>query len=357
MISNQTIQECLDDIKEVLHAPLAVFGTDGSLVAENMDSMDGLDEAIEYFMESPADSQQMKGHHFFKLYDEDEMLYIIAAGAPGPEGYSAGRLAAGQIGRLVEAYKEKFSVNQFMQEILQDHLLKADIYNRSKQLGLDTGVARGVFLIETEHKQDDAVMEMVRELYGKSSRACVTAVDEDDIILIRELGHGEQEQEDIARTLVDMVNVEAMSKVRVSYGNPASDIRELSEAYREAKMALEVGRIFYSSRPIVSYNVLGIGRLIYQLPPKLCDMFLDEVFGGKENWKPDEEMLATINRFFEMNLNLSETARQMNMHRNTLSYRLEKIQKMTGLDIRSFEDAMTFKLALMVADYRRMAQK
>lgn len=357
MISGDTVQGCIDDIKGILHAPMAVFAADGNVVAENMDYAGELEESLEYFLESPADSQQMKGYIFFKLYDGDELLYVVAAGASGAEGYSAGRLAVSQLGRLVEAYREKSSVSQLMQDILQERLLRADIYNRSRQLGVDCTVMRSVFLIESEHKQDDAVMETVRELYGKSSRSCVTAVDEDDIILVRELEHGEKEQEEIAHTLVDMINAETMSKVRVSYGSIVSDIRDLTAAYREAKMALEVGRIFYGSRTVISYNVLGIGRLIYQLPSELCDMFLCEVFGEKENWSLDDEMLATINRFFEMNLNLSETARQMNMHRNTLSYRLEKIEKMTGLDIRSFEDAMTFKLALMVADYRRMTQK
>lgn len=359
MLSNEIIQSCIDDISEIMHAQICVFDTDGTIVADNINTAVEMKELVEYFLDSPADSQQMKGYHFFKLYDGDEVEYIVVAGPDNSDGYSAGRLAVSQIGRLMEACKEKFSSNQFIQNLLLDNLVGADIYNQSKQFGIEASALRNVFVIETEHEQDEVVLEMIRELYGKNHYDFVTAVDERNIILVKELrqDNSKEEAESIANMLVDMINVETMSKVRVGYGNPTADIKEVSKAYREAKMAVEVGKIFYSDKTIVAYNMLGIGRLIYQLPTELCDMFLEEVFGGVVPERFDEEMLATINKFFELNLNLSETARQMYVHRNTLAYRLERIEKMTGLDIRSFEDAMTFKMALMVADYRRMTGK
>jgi len=355
MLSNQIIQECIDDISRIMHVSLCVFEANGSIAADNLNVEETVKPLAEAFMDVSTESWQEQGYYFFKLYDDEEVAYIVAADGGQADGSIAGRLAVSQIGRLMEAYKEKFSRNQFIQNLLLDNLVGADIYNQSKLLGMEASALRTVFLIETEHEWDDAVMEMIRELYGKNSHDFITAIEDRKIIFVRELREKNVEEEvvSIASMLVDMINVETMSKVRVGYGNPAADIKEVSRSYREAKMALEVGAIFYSDKKIVAYNMLGIGRLIYQLPPKLCDMFLDEVFGGAVPEKFDEETLATVNKFFEWNLNLSETARHLYIHRNTLAYRLEKIERLTGLDVRSFEDAMTFKLALMVADYRR----
>lgn len=377
MLSNEIIQNCIDDIGQIMQAEIHVFGNDGIIVAQYQGTSPELKDDVESFLESSQDYQQMKEYHFFKIYDGEEVAYIVVSGGDLSEGnlaesqkksnFNAGNLVVRQISRLMEAYKEKLNSNQFIQNLLLDHLIGTDIFNQSKMLGIEAAVSRTVFVIETEHEQDEVVWEMIRELYGKNNYDFVTAVDDRNIILVKELrgesldensdADNKEEAESIANMLVDMVNVETMSKVRVGYSNPAADIKEVSKAYREAKMAVEVGKIFYSDKTIVAYNMLGIGRLIYQLPPELCDMFLEEVFGGVMPDKFDEETLATINKFFELNLNLSETARQLYIHRNTLAYRLERIEKMTGLDIRSFEDAMTFKLALMVADYRRMTGK
>ncbi len=391
MLSNEIIRECMEDISEIMQVRMCLCDNEGNVLTGSLDVNEDIKECIETFLESSEDSQQMKGYYFFKIYDGDEVAYLVITKEIDLDGqkpdeqkseeqivddsnkmfhrdnaYNAGSLAVGQLGRLIEVYKEKFSRNQFIQNLLLDNLVGADIFNQSRLLGIEAAVPRTVFVVETEHEQDEVVLEMIRELYGKSNYDFVTAVDDRNIILVKELREDAFERglesdnkkaaETIANMLVDMINVETMSKVRVGYSNPATDIKEVSKAYREAKMAVEVGKIFYSDKTIVAYNMLGIGRLIYQLPTELCDMFLEEVFGGVVPEKFDEEMLATINKFFELNLNLSETARQMYIHRNTLAYRLERIEKMTGLDIRSFEDAMTFKLALMVADYRRMKE-
>ena len=150
-----------------------------------------------------------------------------------------------------------------------------------------------------------------------------------------------------------MMNSEAMLKVRVSYGTVVQELREVSKSYKEATMAMDVGRIFYAEKNVIAYSTLGIGRLIYQLPVNLCRIFIEEIFGGNQVYDLDEETLTTINKFFENNLNVSETSRQLFIHRNTLVYRIEKLQKATGLDIRTFEDAMTFKIAMMVVNYMK----
>lgn len=183
----------------------------------------------------------------------------------------------------------------------------------------------------------------------------ITAVDEKNIILVKEVKAGENydDLEKTANMILDMLNTEAMTKVHVAFGTIVGDIKEVSRSYKEAKMALDVGKIFYSSKNVVAYNSLGIGRLIYQLPLPLCRMFIKEIFEGKSPDEFDEETLTTINKFFENSLNVSETSRQLYIHRNTLVYRLDKLQKSTGLDLRVFEDAITFKIALMVVKYMK----
>lgn len=180
-------------------------------------------------------------------------------------------------------------------------------------------------------------------------------MDEKNIILIKavERDASPESLELIANTIVDMMNSEAMLKVRVSYGTVVQELREVSKSYKEATMAMDVGRIFYAEKNVIAYSTLGIGRLIYQLPVNLCRIFIEEIFGDNQVYDLDEETLTTINKFFENNLNVSETSRQLFIHRNTLVYRIEKLQKATGLDIRTFEDAMTFKIAMMVVNYMK----
>ena len=173
--------------------------------------------------------------------------------------------------------------------------------------------------------------------------------------MVKELkpGEGYEDMEKLAKVILDMLNTEAMSKVHVALGTIVGEIKDVSRSYKEAKMALEVGKIFYCERNVIAYSNLGIGRLIYQLPMPLCKMFIKEIFDGKSPDDFDEETLSTINKFFENNLNVSETSRQLYIHRNTLVYRLDKLQKMTNLDLRVFEDAITFKIALMVVKYMK----
>ncbi len=237
--------------------------------------------------------------------------------------------------------------------MLLDNLLLVDIYNRAKKLHIDISVRRVVFVIETRNENDSAALETVKSLFAARNKDFITAVDEKNIILVKELKPNEnyEDMDKTAKVILDMLNTEAMTKVHVSYGTIVNEIKEVSRSYKEAKMALDVGKIFYSDKHVVAYNNLGIGRLIYQLPMSLCRMFIKEIFDGKSPDDLDEETLITINKFFENNLNVSETSRQLYIHRNTLVYRLDKLQKSTGLDLRVFEDAITFKIALMVVKY------
>ena len=230
-----------------------------------------------------------------------------------------------------------------------------DIYNRAKKLHIETDVRRVVFLIETKAEKDSNALETVRGLFTGKTQDFITAVDEKNIILVKELKANEsyEDMDKTAKTILDMLNTEAMEKVQIAYGTIVQEIKDVSRSYKEAKMALDVGKIFYSERDIVAYGNLGIGRLIYQLPMPLCKMFIKEIFDGKSPDDFDEETLTTINKFFENSLNVSETSRQLYIHRNTLVYRLDKLQKSTNLDLRVFEDAITFKIALMVVKYMK----
>ena len=279
---------------------------------------------------------------------------MLAKGA-SDDVYMVGKLAAFQIQNLLVAYKERFDKDNFIKNLLLDNLLLVDIYNRAKKLHIETDVKRVVFIIETHNEKDVNALETVRSLFASKTKDFITAVDEKNIILVKEVRQGESygELDKTANTILDMMNTEAMTKVRVSYGTVINDIKEVSRSYKEAKMALDVGRIFYANKNVIAYSNLGIGRLIYQLPIPLCKMFIREVFDGKSPDEFDEETLATINKFFENSLNVSETSRQLYIHRNTLVYRLDKLQKSTGLDLRVFEDAITFKIALMVAKYMK----
>ena len=266
-----------------------------------------------------------------------------------------GKIAVSQIQNLVIAYKERFDRNNFFQNLLLDNLLLVDIYNRAKKLHVEVSCPRAVYLIETKDEKDGIVSEVLKSMFSPQAGDYVTAVDESSLILIKSVENTTTPQalHELAETIVAMMNAEALLDVKVAYGTVVQELKDVSKSYKEAKMALDVGKIFYAEKKVIAYSTLGIGRLIYQLPVNLCKIFIEEIFGDNVPYDLDEETLNTLNKFFENNLNVSETSRQLFVHRNTLVYRIEKIQKSTGLDLRSFDDALTFKIALMVVNYMK----
>ncbi len=355
MISNQILQNTIDGLRGIARVDLCVMDTEGKVLASTLQIADGYESAVLAFVESPADSQVLQGFQFFKVFDEHQLEYVILAKGDSDDVYMIGKIASFQIQNLIVAYKERYDKDNFIKNLLLDNLLLVDIYNRAKKLHIETDIRRAVFIIETKHEKDTNALETVRGLFADKSRDFITAVDEKNIILVKELklNEGYEEMNKTARVILDMLNTEALSKVHVAYGTIVNEIKDVSRSYKEAKMALDVGKIFYSGRNVVAYNNLGIGRLIYQLPMPLCKMFIKEIFDGKSPDEFDEETLTTINKFFENSLNVSETSRQLYIHRNTLVYRLDKLQKSTDLDLRVFEDAITFKIALMVVKYMK----
>ncbi|MBR0132567.1 MAG: helix-turn-helix domain-containing protein [Lachnospiraceae bacterium] len=355
MISNQILQTTVDGMKAITRVDLCVMDTEGKTLASTITNPEKYETAVYAFVESPADSQVIQGYQFFKVYDEHQLEYILLAKGDSDDVYMVGKMASFQIQNLLIAYKERFDKDNFIKSLLLDNLLLVDIYNRAKKLHIETDMRRVVYLIETRNEKDNTALETVRSLFSGKSRDFITAVDEKNIIIVKELKKTDTYEDlmNTAKMLLDMLNTEAMSRVRVSFGTVVNEIKDISRSYKEAKMALDVGKIFYEDRRVIAYSNLGIGRLIYQLPMSLCKMFIKEIFDGKTPDDFDEETLITINKFFENSLNVSETSRQLYIHRNTLVYRLDKLQKSTNLDLRVFDDAITFKIALMVVKYMK----
>ena len=356
MITAQTIKGSIEELSAITKVELCVLDLGGGLVASTGDR-DFLDASIiTSFANSPVDSQVIGDIHLFKILDDGDPLYILLAIGDSEHAYMVGKIAVSQLQALVLAYKERYDRNNFFQNLLLDNMLLIDVYNKAKKLKIEVSVPRVIILVEAKHVRDTNIQEILSSMYAPHSGDYVTAVDENSVILIKSLDENQNYDDvnDIATTIVDMMNTEVMLNVRVSYGTIVKEIKDLSKSYKEAKMALEVGRIFNAENRVNAYNTLGIGRLIYQLPESLCKIFIEEIFGDKNIYDElDEEALITIGKFYENNLNVSETARQLFVHRNTLVYRREKIEKSVGLDIRKFDDALTFKIALMVLGYMK----
>ncbi len=356
MISGQTIKGSIEELSAITKVELCVMDLNGEKVATTSDR-DFLDISIIIsFANSPVDSQVIGDVHLFKILDEGDPAYVLLAKGDSEHAYMVGKIGVSQLQNLIVAYKERYDRNNFFQNLLLDNMLLIDVYNRARKLKIEVNATRVIILVEIKNSQDNTAQELLSSMFAPHTGDYVTAVDENNVILIKTLGKGQSYDDvsQIATTIVDMMNTEAMLSVRVAYGTIIEELKDLSKSYKEAKMALEVGKIFYAEKRVNAYNTLGIGRLIYQLPESLCRIFIDEIFGGKEVPDDlDEETLNTINKFFENNLNVSETSRQLFVHRNTLVYRIEKLEKSSGLDVRKFDDALTFKIALMVINYMK----
>lgn len=260
--------------------------------------------------------------------------------------------ALSQIRCLCTAYKEKYNKTDFLSSLMTNGIPSYDIYERAARLHIAPEEARVLFLLETKNL-DDTIMEILKNLFPSQTKTYLVPVGQKTVGILRPLRAEEDasSMSRIASMIVDTLNMEALAHVQISYSAVIETLAELSGAFRETSLALRVGKLFYSEKTIFPYNELGIGRLIYQLPVSLCENFLKEIFGKEIPAALDEETTSTINKFFQNNLNIAETSRQLHMHRNTLIYRLEQIEKRTGLDLRIFEDAMTFKIAIMVMNY------
>lgn len=357
MLSNQMLHKTVQDIKRISGFDCVVWDMRGiALVMTNEKMIRYENRMTEFRNKIGEQTKEIDADcGFFLVEDEEGPVYILGLSGTSPVMEAIGELGASQLTNLLFAYKDKMDRNRFVQNLLMDNLLLVDVYNQAKKMKIPVEMRRTVFLIEPKYEGDNLILETLKGLYATGTKDFVTAVDEKNVILLKGLDKTDSyaDLDKIAHTISDTLSMEAMVSVRVSYGTIVEELKDSSKSYKEAKMALEVGRVFYSDKNILAYNELGIGRLIHQLPSSLCEMFLKEVFEGEVADLFDEEELTTVLSFFDNNLNISETARKLYIHRNTLMYRLEKIQKKTGLDVRRFDDALTFKIAMMVADHMK----
>lgn len=355
MISNQILQNTIEGMKSIARVDFSVLDSEGKEVATTIREKTSFRSEAAEFAKSPADSQEIKGCQYFKIFDDNLVEYILVAIGSGEDAYLVGKMAAFQIQNLLVAYKERFDKDNFIKNLLLDNLLLIDIYSRAKKLHIETDTPRIVLVMECNNSKEINVLETVRGYISTNSNDFATAVDERDIIIVKDLTEGSaiRDIEKFALALLRYLNKEGLRGVRLAYGTVVSELKEVSRSYKEAKMAMDVGKIFFETRELIAYDNLGIGRLIYQLPLPLCKMFMKEIFGDKAPEGLDEETLTTIYKFFENSLNVSETSRQLFIHRNTLVYRLDKLLKSTGLDLRIFDDAITFYIALMVIKYMK----
>ena len=354
----QILQKCLTDWKNISQLDFCLIDSENNVFVSTCDRKLPVQKKLDEFRQSNALCVSNTNCCLYKLTEIQTDSYLLIVWGKGEAASTIGALAVCQIHSLFTAYAEKNDKNTFMQNLLLGTYSEVDAFNRAKKLHIATSVRRAVFLVETKQSKDENALATIRNIFSARTRDFITAIDDSGIIIVRELQSTENydDLDSVACMLVDMLNTEAMTSAWVAYSNIAEDISRLPDTYKEAHTALEVGKIFYAEKNVFGYNQLGIGRLIYQLPVSICEMFIDEIFHKETLDSIDEETLITIRTFFENNLNLSETSRQLYVHRNTLVYRFEKLQKKFGLDIRAFEDALTFKLAMMVVDYIKYSE-
>ena len=359
MSIQRNLQKCMEDWKQISGLDFCLLSEDNSVFVATGERRIPSAGKLENFRNGDALCTANASCCLYKVMDRDELLYILIVWGSGESTSTIGELAVCQIRSLIEAYSEKNDKNAFMQKLLLGSYSEVETFNRAKKLHISSSCQRAVFLVETRQAGDKHALTMIRNIFSARTHDFITSVDDRGIIIVRELVSTEtyENLEATAHMLVDMLGAEAMTQAWVAYSNVANGLRDLANAYKEARMALEIGKIFYSERNVFGYRKLGIGRLIYQLPEEVCEMFIEEIFDGESLEVIDGETLNIIRTFFENNLNLSETSRQLYVHRNTLVYRFEKIQKRFGLDLRSFEDALTFKIAMLVSGYLRYQAK
>lgn len=262
-------------------------------------------------------------------------------------------LAVIALTNVKQYYDEKFDKKNFIKNVILDNILPSDVYIKARELHFEPDISRVVILIRLADTSDVSAYDILQSLFPDKQKDFIININETDLVLVKEVKdtNDYRDLEKLAKSIIDIINSELYVKAYVGIGTIVESIKELPRSFNDAQVALEVGKVFDTEKFIMTYDNLGVGRLIYQLPISLCEMFLNEIFKKGSIDSLDYETLFTIQKFFENNLNVSETSRKLFVHRNTLVYRLEKIRKLTGLDLRRFDHAIVFKVALMVKKY------
>ena len=353
-MANRLFQSVIYQMKGAFDRIIGVIDENGVVIAcSDLAKMGDIRQGVREELSFSAETMAIDGYTYRYMGTGQKNEYIVFVEGEDKMAEKMSKLLAISLGNIKSLYDEKYDKASFIKNIILDNILSSDIYIKSKELHFNTEELRIVFLIKFYGKTDMMPFEMLQNMFPDKSKDYVISVGEHDIVLVKELKAGTEMRdiEKIAVNIADTLSSEFYTKVSIGISTIVDNIKDLAKAYQEAQVALEVGKVFETEKNIISYENLGIGRLIYQLPTTLCEMFLQEVFKKGSLDSLDRETLMTIQCFFENNLNVSETSRKLFVHRNTLVYRLEKIRKLTGLDLREFEHAITFKVALMVRKY------
>ena len=352
-MSNRLFQTVIQQMKDAVGRVIGVIDENGMIIAcSDTKRMGELIGGIRDDLSYSQETVTMDGYTFRFLNAAKSDCVLFVEGED-KEAERLSTILSVSLGSMKNLYDEKYDRGSFIKNIMMDNILPSDIYIKSKELHFSNEAYRVVMLVKFYTKTDLLPYEIVQGLFPDKRQDYVISIGEQDIVVVKEVpqGYDVAEMEELANTLSQTLNTEFFSKVSIGISTVVCGLKDLARAYKEARMALEVGKVFDTEKTVISYDNLGIGRLVYQLPTTLCEIFLQEVFKSGSLESLDRETLMTVHAFFENNLNVSETSRKLFVHRNTLVYRLDKIRKLTGLDLREFEHAITFKVALMVKKY------
>ena len=354
-MSNSVFQSVIVQLKEISDRTFGVIDTEGSVVSCTDVALLGERWPDAALKVGSADSIVTFAQKTFKAIVGNSNYFEYAVFCTGDDEIAKGycQLAYVALNDAKSFYEEKHDRGTFVKNIIMDNILPGDIYIRAKELHFATDAPRAVFLIRQIGHSDVATVDVLSNMFTDKLQDFVLSINETDIAVVKQITGSTtvEDLEKMASSMEEMLKNELRIKTVIGIGTIADHLRELADSYKEAQTAIDVGKVFDTETTILNYENLGIGRLIYQLPTTLCEIFLSEVFKKNSIDSLDQETLFTINKFFENNLNVSETSRKLFVHRNTLVYRLEKIKKLTGLDLRQFDHAIVFKVALMVRKY------
>lgn len=353
-MSNRLFQGIIHQMRDTIDRTIGVIDESAVIIAcSDLGRIGEANEEVTAEALASSDVFQTADSTFKPFGSRPRPEYAVFVDGVDPEARKYVKLLAVSLNSIKQYYDEKYDRGNFIKNVILDNILPGDIYLKSHELHFDSDVSRVCMLIKITDKNDVSAYEVLQNLFPDKNKDFIININETDIALVKEIKPNidAHDIDKLAGSIVDTLSSEFYTHCMVGIGTVVDSIKDLARSFKEAQVALEVGKVFDTETTIVSYNHLGIARLIYQLPTTLCDMFLKEVFKRGSIDSLDHETLFTIQRFFENNLNVSETSRKLFVHRNTLVYRLEKIKKITGLDLREFEDAIVFKVALMVKKY------
>ncbi len=353
-MSVKLFQTLSDKYSEIIGKEVGVTDDSGIVIAHSNFQMIGKqDLGAEALLQGKSQNETIDGRMYNKVIVKNKVELVTFIQATEPQDLKYLELFTLNILNLKSYYDEKYDKNTFVKNIIVENILPGDILIKAKEMHIDYNASRVVFLITASSEKDTHVHELIESLFPNKSKDFVIVIDNDNVVLVKEVKGKDDYKETykIARVIVDTLNSELMVRACIGIGTIINNLKDIARSYKEAQMSMIIGNVFGEDKNVYDYNNLGLGRLVYHIPTSLCQLFLEEVFKDDSSNSLDSETMLTIQKFFENNLNVSETARQLYIHRNTLVYRLEKIKRITGLELTSFDDAVIFKIAVLVKKY------